>query len=380
MKRLCNETECSSTGFSNTDAEKGNAMSSSSKSDDKRKIRTMQDLSDAIGVSRPTLSRYFHDGTTVRPATREKIREGLECVDYIPNFFATRMNRKSTGLIGVIIPYFNDLFFTSLLGSIELAASEAGFTIITQSSHGDSAVETRAAEMLLSMNVDGVIVAPLGRSSAREALARLSANLPLVFVDSRLPETFPDVDFVGTDNEQSMGLIIDYLCRTGSPPVFLGMPTMNSNALEREDAYRNRLQALGHEPELILSDVSTDTWNFEAYAHDVMDAHFARGAFGNATILCANDRLAIGVIRAASRHGLFRVDEKGGSLLRVAGHDDHPLSSFMTPTLTTVAQDAGAIGSAVVSRLVESIEAGRLSGDDASEARCEAVLKIRESA
>jgi len=352
----------------------------SPKSSTRRKIKTMEALSEAIGVSRPTLSRYFQDAASVRLSTRVRIERALEGVDYVPNFFATRMNRKSTRQIGVIIPYYNDLFFTNLLGSIESAAHEAGYTIITQSSHGDPTVEARAAEMLQSMNVDGVIVAPLGRSSSTEAMERLNAALPLAFVDSRPLETPSDVDFVGTDNRQSMRLIVDYLCRTGAPPVFLGMPATNSNALERESAWRERMRLLGHRPELVESDVPPETWNFEAYAHAAMDAHFARGVHVDATILCANDRLAIGVIRAAHRHGLFGRHEDGASRLRVAGHDDHPLSRFMTPALTTVAQDTPSIGRTVLSRLLERVRSGPPGVEAAIEIRCEATLKVRESA
>ena len=104
----------------------------------KQKIGTMKELSEAIGVSRPTLSRYFQDPSAVRPSTSQKIEERLKEIDYVYNFIATRQNRKSSGLVGVIIPYYNDLFFTSLLQAIEKAARGAGYTVITQSSDGNS--------------------------------------------------------------------------------------------------------------------------------------------------------------------------------------------------------------------------------------------------
>ena len=88
----------------------------------KKRIDTMEELAVAIGVSRPTLSRYFQDPERVSRTSRDRIAQGLERVEYVPNFFATRLNRKSTGMIGVIIPYLNDLFFTKLLEAIERAA------------------------------------------------------------------------------------------------------------------------------------------------------------------------------------------------------------------------------------------------------------------
>jgi DNA-binding LacI/PurR family transcriptional regulator len=60
----------------------------------KPRINTMQELSLAIGVSRPTLSRYFQDPTRIKPKTVARIKDGLARVEYVPNFFATRLKPK----------------------------------------------------------------------------------------------------------------------------------------------------------------------------------------------------------------------------------------------------------------------------------------------
>lgn len=343
----------------------------------KQKINTMEELSEAIGVSRPTLSRYFQSPGSVKGSTSEKIRLGLERVEYVPNFFATRMNRKSTGMIGVIIPYLNDLFFSKLLESIEIAAMEAGFTVITQCSHSDPVIEARAAETFLSMNVDGALVAPLGNQSDLAAHRRLQSRVPFVLVDSR-PKTMPDVDYVGTDHAQSIGIITEYLCRVGPPPVFLAMPRVNFNAVEKENAYLACMARLGHEPEVIGTEVIREDWHFEPHGEAVMDAYFSRGEYTDQSILCANDRVAIGALRAAARHGLTpsRAGEGG---LRIAGFDDYPLCPYTIPALTTVAQDFDGIGKAAVSRLVDMIRGDR--SDDTPQIQLfDGVLKLRESA
>lgn len=346
----------------------------------KPKINTMEELSSAISVSRPTLSRYFQDPGSVRSSTRTKIETALQRVDYVPNFFATRMNRRATGLIGVIIPYLNDLFYTSLLEAIELAAIAADYTVITQSSHGDAALEARAVEKLISMNADGVIVAPLGASSSGEVMDRLAANLPLVFVDSR-PAKMPErADFVGTDNRQSIRLIAEYLCRTGSAPLFLRMPRLNSNSTEREAAYVAEMERLGHEPAFVEAKGAAESWDFEAFAYKLLDAHFSQGTYTTATILCANDRLAIGAIRAANRHRLFQPASGGTAKFRIAGHDDHPLSRYMTPPLTTVSQDASAIANAAMRLLMRRVRPTGLQDNAAVEEAFEATLRLRESA
>lgn len=69
----------------------------------------------------------------------------------------------------------------------------------------------------------------------------------------------------------------------------------------------------------------------------------SRHAFPTSTVLCANDRIAIGLLAAAYEKGL-RIGRGPGSAMRIAGHDDHPLSRFTCSTPdATVAQDHAAI-------------------------------------
>lgn len=343
----------------------------------KQKIGTMKELSEAIGISRPTLSRYFQDPSSVRPSTSEKINERLAEVDYVYNFIATRQNRKSSGLIGVVIPHYNDLFFTSLLEAIERAARIAGYTVITQSSEGDADREAQAVARLRSMSADGAIIAPLGLDSSTEAFQLARKDFPIVFADSRPAEDVPGSDFVGTDNSQSIAAIVDFLCRTGDAPIFLGMPRLNSNAVEREEAYAAKMRDLEFEPRFIAVGDALASWQFEAFGLSVMDEHFSRQRHTSDTVLCANDRIAIGAIRAANKHGLFTRGAGRDKGLRIAGHDDHPLSEYMFPAITTVGQDIDGIGRDAVRLLLERVRGER---DDAPVAVLkDAALQIRES-
>jgi len=345
----------------------------------KPKIKTMEELSSTIGISRPTLSKFFQDAESVRDSTRVRIEEALDTVDYVPNFFATKMNRQSTRIIGVIVPYLNDLFFTSLIQSIEESALQRGYTIIIQSAHGDPALEAKAFENLKSMSADGVIAAPIGQSSSLSAFTRLKEEFPVVCVDSRFSDDYEDVDFVGTNNQQSISLMVGYLHRSGGAPVYLGMPRINSNSLERERAYVTSAEDLGFKPQIIPVDNTDPVWNFEEFAFDTMDEYFGRGEYVNNTILCANDRLAIGVIRAANRHHLLPQRKGQSSKFRVAGHDDHPLAAYVYPALTTVSRNTFGIGEAAVEQILDQIENGKRSGKGVIRT-FDAELRLRESA
>ncbi len=319
---------------------------------DDRKIRNMEDFSAVSGISRPTVSKYFNDPGSVRASTRERIEAALRKYDFRPNLFAVNQNRKSTKNIGIVVPHIIDPFYAEIVRLIETRCIEAGYWAIVLSSHGDAVLENYALEMFQSLKLAGAIVAPLGGDSDRDRLRQFADDVPTVFFDSSL-----DIGeaFVGNDNFKSIDLIVDYLCRTGEPPCFLEMPMLNINALERRDAYIRAMERQGMDARVIS--VEGYDWSFEQLGYTEGMRLIAAHKLPSSTVLCANDRLAIGLLAAAYESGL-RVGRGSGMAMRIAGHDDHPLSRFTCPPLTTVAQDYNAIASKSVSMLFEMIENG----------------------
>ena len=298
------------------------------------KIKTMEELSAASGISRATVSKYFNDPESVRPTTRQRIEKAAKKLRYRPNLFAVNFNRKNPKTLGMIVPALTDPFFAGLVERVELRAMQDGFWTIVLSSHGDRAMEVRAIQTILSLRVAGAIVAPLGMTSDLALLRELNDSLPLVMLDSRLD--LPTA-FVGTDNFQSIALMVDYLHRSGEPPCYFDMPSVNQNALDRKLAYIKAMENAGSEP--IVVPAPTQDWEFEAVGFEQATKYLSAQTLPSRTILCANDRTAFGVMAAANRCGL-RVSRAGGpNEIRVAGHDDHPLSRFASPPLTTLAQD-----------------------------------------
>ena len=316
-----------------------------------KSIRTMEDFSEFVGLSRPTVSKYFNDPSSVRKKTRDTIEEALKKSGFRPNIFAVNLNRRRSNIIGVVIPNSTDPFYMALTRRIELIANEAGFLAFVLSSDGRADMEDNAIKTFKSMNVAGAIIAPLGTRSRHTTLERLGEAIPLVYVDSPIDEASA---FVGTDNRQSFGLIVDYLCRSGEPPCYFGMPQVNTNAATRLSAYREAMERLNVEPR-ILPVADTTTWDFEQFAFEEASRLFAKpDQLASRTILCANDRLAFGVIAAAWQRGL-KIGHGAGYDLRVAGHDDHPLSRYACPPITTVAQNYNEIGRLAIELLLRKL-------------------------
>lgn len=101
------------------------------------KIKNMEEFAALSGISRPTVSKYFHDPDSVRATTRARIEEALERFDYRPNIFAVNQNRKLTKNIGIVVPYLADPFFAEIARYLEQSCIAAGYRPSLFSSHGE---------------------------------------------------------------------------------------------------------------------------------------------------------------------------------------------------------------------------------------------------
>lgn len=338
------------------------------------KIRNMEEFASVSGISRPTVSKYFNDPQSVRASTRDRIEKAIAEHDYRPNIYAINQNRKLTKNVGIVVPFLADPFFAEIARNIERRCIAAGFRPTLFSAHGQQTLENDILDNLRSLKPAGVLLAPLGRASDRAAIEAFCRDVPTVLFDSNVEGV--GEAFVGSDNFESIPLIVDYLCRTGEPPCFLEMPPVNPNANKRRSAYVQAMENLGHAPDIVR--IEGDHWDFEAIGYAGGLRVIEENRLTSNTVLCSNDRLAIGFLAAAYEKKL-RVGIDADCDLRVAGHDDHPFSRFTCPSLTTVAQDYDAIADQSVEtlfRLIDSDTPSELRTDTLFDGR----LVMRSSA
>ena len=107
----------------------------------------------------------------------------------------------------------------------------------------------------------------------------------------------------------------------------------------------------------IVRRVEGQGWDFERVGYlgglSVLD----KGLLPTRTVLCSNDRLAIGFLAACYERGV-RVGHGVENGLRVASHDDHPYARSTCPALTTAAHDYEVVSRRAVESLFELIESG----------------------
>ncbi len=340
-----------------------------------KRIRTMEELSQLSGISRPTLSKYFQDPQSVRKSTKARVETALEEYDYRPNIFAINQNRKLTKNIGIVVPNLADPFFAEIARNIERRCIEAGFSPSLFGSHGETDLEVEILDNMRLLKPAGVLIAPLGRATDRSFLEAFCRDVPTVLFDSNI-EGLGEA-FIGSDNYSFVSQTVEYLSRSGEPPCFFEMKTpANPNANKRRQAYISKMAELGHEPKIVQID--GEGWGFEEIGRQGGLKAIEEGGFPSHTVLCSNDRLAIGLLSACYEKGL-RVGRGEGCALRIASHDDHPYSRFTCPSLTTAAHDYDAVSSFAVDTLMNLIESGG-RGQARTETLFAAKLVLRTSA
>ena len=132
----------------------------------------------------------------------------------------------------------------------------------------------------------------------------------------------------------------------------------------------------GFEAQVIKID--GEGWAFEEIGRQGGFEIIAEKEIKTDTVLCSNDRLAIGFLSACYESGL-RVGRDEGADLRVASHDDNPFSRFTCPSLTTAAHDFASVAEKAVETVFQVIEAGGHLADR-QETLFPARLVIRNSA
>lgn len=314
----------------------------------------MEEFAALSGISRPTISKYFNDPDSVRQSTRDRIEVALKEYDYRPNIYAMNQNRRQTKNIGIVVPYLADPFFAEIARVIERRCIDAGFTPTLFSSHGEHGLENAILDTLRSLKPAGVLLAPLGRGSNIKHIEEFCRDVPTILFDSNIEGV--GAAFVGSDNFSFVSQTVEYLSRTGSVPCFFEMrDPANPNANKRRVAYLEMMRRLNLEPHLIKIDGAG--WGFEEIGRQGGLKVLRENLLPTDTVLCSNDRLAIGFLSACHQLGIV-VGREEGCAIRVASHDDHPYARFTCPSLTTAAHDYDSVADHAVETLFRLIDAG----------------------
>ena len=297
----------------------------------------LKDVAQAADVSIATVSNVLNGTKAVTPEVERRVLEAIARLGYHPNPHAQSLRTGHSRTFGLLVPDLTNPYFPALVQAVEATARAHGHALLVMDAGNEAEREAEALALMANYRVAGVIWVPVAdRGTA-------NGHFPIVTVDRPVAA----YDAVVADHRQGGALVAQHAFDLGHRRVGLlsGPRALPSAALRREGflaAAAGRLDVVWEREVPFSSDLPPDV--------------VARLAEPECTLVaCANDAVAVGVLRAL-RSANLRVPEQ----VSVSGFDDVPWADFVEPALTTVRQPLGALGADAVTMLQARIASPEL--------------------
>ena len=325
----------------------------------------IEDVARAAGVSVASVSRVISGARQVRPKTREAVLEAVKKLGYQTNFMASSLRRQSTRTIGMVVPYIANPFFIELVEKVENAVQEAGYDLFLCDSQDSPEIEKRRIRALIARQVDGIVLICCDETLSRESVKSVKDDVPIVAVDRTIRDV--PLDNIAVDSELGIRMVIDHLAEQGFRKMaFVGASGGISTAQARLDAYQRYVVEVDPPS---ANDVKLGSYSVD-WGRKVGFELAQRPRLPDA-VVCANDLIAVGVIRGLRRSAVQIPDD-----MAVTGFDDIALCRYVEPSITTVRQPVDKMGVEAANLLL-----ARIDGNDGSlrDLRFSPELVIRQS-
>lgn len=296
----------------------------------------IRDVAKAVGVSRQTVSRVINGTSYVRESTRERVLEAIAELGFRPNAAARALASGETRSVTVVASNTALYGYAATLRGIEEAARAASFSLGISALESADERDVRAALDRAADAGGAVIVIAFDRAGVL-ALRAVPDGMPLAAaVEAPTRPPAAGRPWVWIDDEEAARSATRYLLGLGHPTVhYVAIPATTSTGVSRRAAgWRAALAEAGVRP----PEPAGAGW--DAVAGYQAGRALARDPSVSA-VLCGNDDLALGVIRAMHEAGRAIPGD-----VSVVGFDDTPQSPFYTPALTTVRLDFVGLGHA----------------------------------
>ena len=332
---------------------------------------TIRDVAEVAQVSAATVSRVLRgdsrNGFGVSEATRQRITEIAQKMDYQANAAAMAMASGRTGLIGVAMSEVTSSFLQAILGGIQNYVKQNDLAIVLYTEvEGDAErSEKKLLRAIRSRQVDGVLLTHY-KPSKKLIKTLNEQEMPFVTLS---PQATPGRAAVHVDDEEGGRLAARHLINLGHQHIAVAGPAFNYS----ESRWRGADQAISEVGGTAINALwpSTEWQGLDKLqqAQQLMCEELLTRHPQVTGIISSEDFYAVSVYRAARKLGR-RVPED----LSVIGYDNMYWTEYLEPPLTTVQQPKEAQGRISMELLQRMIE-----GDEPEEIWMKPDLVIRQS-
>jgi LacI family transcriptional regulator len=281
---------------------------------------TLKDVAKRAGVSLSTASYSINGSALITDVTKQKVLAAAKEIGYRPNGLAKNLKEQKTNIIGLFLSGFTGPFFTDMMEGIQDVVIQNGYELMVYASDDKH-------RLLVERYVDGAIILNYHmKDSFLKSVA--DEKLPCIVLDRELESTF--IKPVLLPNEQGSAMAVNHLLKKGHKRIGYMTGSVESyDGESRLKGFKKEIQKHDirlSDQDLLRADF-TEQSGFAAM-RQYIDEH---GQDIPAAIVCANDEMAMGAIRAVQGTGL-KVPED----IAIIGFDDIYVSQYFSPPLTTI--------------------------------------------
>ncbi len=301
-------------------------------------MTTIKDVAQRAGVSVATVSRVINDRGYVHADTRKKVEDAVKALNFSPNEVARSLYKRKSKLIGLLLPDIANPYFPQLARGVEDGMQEQDYRLIFGNSDEDERKEQDYIQTFIQNNVVGVISSTnYPHSSIYEKL-----KIPVVFLD----RTSLDRPSVYADGREGGRLAAREIIKRGSRRITVMQgPSQIRPAQDRFEGAIEIIRDAGLDYRVI------QTTSFSINEAGVWAEELFRKYADTDGVIASNDIAAMAVLHEASRIGRKVPDD-----VQVIGFDDIPMSSLLSPALSTIHQPAYEMGREAAGLLIQLVE------------------------
>lgn len=326
---------------------------------------TMQDIADACGLSRNTVSKVFNGRGTVQEETRQYILNKARELGYaqLPDYIVdsgsapakASVSASASGQIQTITVLarsnpLNHSFGSLLIKFFTDQICRSGYTVQLYEISAEECANLKLPPHVSLDNTAGILGIELFDRAYIDMVCKLGK--PTVFVDGYLNtnHSFISCDHISMESRTSTRALVNQAIRNGAKHLsFVGDPTHCNSFNERYNAFCFALSEAGipYEKEICMLHPDGSPYYITEWVVGQLKAlPYMPDAF-----ICANDYHAINIMRGLKAMGLQIPED-----VMVTGFDDSPESQFIEPALTTVHIPSKEIGLAAADLMLKRIE------------------------
>ncbi len=326
---------------------------------------TARDLSLRYAVSLETalfaMQALAREGHLILEGKRYYIATGFAS-DATP--YGRILLERRQKILGLEINRLDNPFFSALADHLNREARRHGYSLVVQSARQNSAAEREDLRLFLEMNVSGVFTC----TDIHTDIGSVYRNYPLPVVVLGRNIQLPNCDSVSVGNHVSGAQVASHLMQVGCRSfAYLGLcdyldrdPRLHGFAAQLETCGQSLLSTIPVEN-------ASDSTLHARVRNLIATAPRPLGLF------CYHDLLAVEAARAI-KHS--RLDVRIPNDVCIVGFDDLPISSAVTPPLSTISYQYASIAERAMEHMLSYISNPH---HIPSESTVASVLTVRES-